>query len=58
MFAPPMFTPDDSQSGVAADLDLAFRICAIRETFEEVGILLGTFSLAVDSINLFDVSVY
>jgi len=40
MFAPPMFTPHESQPAEAVDLDLAFRICAIRETFEEIGILL------------------
>jgi len=40
IFSPPMFTPDDSQRKEAVDLDLAFRICAIRETFEEIGILL------------------
>jgi len=35
-----MYTPDESQATEAFDLDLAFRICAIRETFEEIGILL------------------
>ena len=37
-----MYTPDESQATEAFDLDLAFRICAIRETFEEIGILLGS----------------
>lgn len=40
MFSSPMFTPDEAQTTEAVDLDLAFRICAIRETFEEIGILL------------------
>jgi 8-oxo-dGTP pyrophosphatase MutT (NUDIX family) len=42
---PPIFM---QQMNNSLDLDLAFRICAIRETFEEIGILLGEQGILVD----------
>ena len=57
MFAPPMFTPHESQPAEAVDLDLAFRICAIRETFEEIGILLGEYVHVCFLVAVNDLSV-
>lgn len=37
---PPMFTTDRQQLGSPIPGDVAFRICAVRETFEESGVLL------------------
>lgn len=37
---PPMFATDRKQFGSLIPVDVAFRICAVRETFEESGVLL------------------
>ncbi|KAF7687927.1 nucleoside diphosphate-linked moiety X motif 19 [Silurus meridionalis] len=37
---PPMFSTDRKQLGSPIPGDVAFRICAVRETFEEAGVLL------------------
>ncbi|CAM4525468.1 unnamed protein product [Leuciscus chuanchicus] len=38
---PPIFATDRSQLGSPIPGDVAFRICAVRETFEESGVLLA-----------------
>lgn len=42
IFSTPMFTHEEDARSQAIATDYALRICAIRETFEEIGILLVT----------------
>ena len=41
IFSMPMFTHEEDAHFRAIATDYALRICALRETFEEIGILLG-----------------
>lgn len=46
---PPMFATDRKQFGSPIPGDVAFRICAVRETFEESGVLLVVPSEEADA---------
>ena len=41
IFSTPMFSHEVEARWNAVAIDYALRICAIRETFEEIGILIG-----------------
>lgn len=48
---PPIFTTDRKQFGSPIPGDVAFRICAMRETFEESGVLLVLTSEEANTLN-------
>ncbi|TTY38101.1 Nucleoside diphosphate-linked moiety X motif 19 [Bagarius yarrelli] len=48
---PPIFATDRQQFGSSIPGDVAFRICAVRETFEESGVLLVVPSEKANTVN-------
>lgn len=51
---PPIFATDRKQFGSPIPGDVAFRICAVRETFEESGVLLAVPSEEANTLNTDD----